>query len=90
MQYTKSIVATRGQDITCLDMQPGQWIVTGSNGVGTSKGVYMGLINSTDEHVFVWDVGQPRPSFRNEMRLAGKYIKASNVVKASILRKLFG
>jgi len=90
MQYTKSIVATRGQDITCLDMQPGQWIVTGTNGVGTSKGVYMGLINSTDEHVFVWDVGQPRPSFRNEMRLAGKYIKASNVVKASILRKLFG
>ncbi len=90
MQYTKSIVATRGQDITCLDMQPGQWIVTGTNGVGTSKGVYMGLINSTDEHVFVWDVGQPRPSFRNEMRLAGAYIKASNVVKASILRKLFG
>ena len=90
MQYTKSIVATRGQDITCLDMQPGQWIVTGSNGVGTSKGVYMGMINATDEHVIVWDVGQPRPSFRNEMRLAGAYIKASNAVKASILRKLFG
>ena len=50
----------------------------------------MGKINATDEHVFVWDVGQPRPSFRNEMRLAGAYIKASNAVKASILRKLFG
>jgi len=90
MQYTKSIIADRGQDITCLDMQPGQWFITGNNGTPTSKGVYMGKINATDEHVFVWDVGQPRPSFRNEMRLAGAYIKASNAVKASILRKLFG
>ena len=50
----------------------------------------MGKIDSTEEHIFVWDTGQARPSFRNEMMLAGRYIKASNAVKASILKKLFG
>ena len=90
MRYVKSVIATHGQDVVSLDMQPGQWIEVGNSGVTEAKGVYMGLINSTDEHVFVWDTGQPRASFRNEMRLAGKYIKASNAGKASILRKLFG
>ena len=90
MRYVKSVIATHGQDVVSLDMQPGQWIEVGNSGVTEAKGVYMGLINSTDEHVFVWDTGQPRPSFRNEMKLAGMYIKASNAVKASILRKLFG
>ena len=90
MRYVKSVIATHGQDVVSLDMQPGQWIEVGNSGSTEAKGVYMGLINSTDEHVFVWDTGQPRPSFRNEMKLAGMYIKASNAVKASILRKLFG
>ena len=90
MRYVKSVIATHGQDVVSLDMQPGQRIEVGNSGVTEAKGVYMGLINSTDEHVFVWDTGQPRPSFRNEMKLAGMYIKASNAVKASILRKLFG
>jgi len=90
MRYVKSVVANHGQNVVSLDMQAGQWIEVGNSGITEAKGVYMGLINSTDEHVFVWDTGQPRPSFRNEMRLAGKYIKASNLVKASILRKLFG
>jgi hypothetical protein len=90
MRYVKSVIATHGQDVVSLDMQPGQWIEVGNSGITEAKGVYMGLINSTDEHVFVWDTGQPRPSFRNEMKLAGMYIKASNAVKASILRKLFG
>ena len=89
MRYVKSVIATHGQDVVSLDMQPGQWIEVGNSGITEAKGVYMGLINSTDEHVFVWDTGQPRPSFRNEMKLAGMYIKASNAVKASILRKLF-
>ena len=90
MRYVKSVIATHGQDVVSLDMQPGQWIEVGNSGFTEAKGVYMGKIDSTEEHVFVWDTGQPRPSFRNEMYLAGKYIKASNAVKASILRKLFG
>ena len=90
MQYVKSVVAVHGQDITALDMQPGQWIRTGNNGSVEAKGVYMGKIDATEEHIFVWDTGQARPSFRNEMQLASKYVKASNAVKASILRKLFG
>ena len=90
MKYVKSIQALDGQDVTSLDMQSGQHVITGNLGKAEAKGVYMGFINSTEEHVFVWDTGQPRPSFHNEMRLAGKYIKASNAVKASILRKLFG
>ena len=90
MKYVKSVIATHGQDVASLEMQSGQWITTGNLGRAEAKGVYMGKIQATDEHVFVWDTGQPRPSFRNEMQLAGKYIKASNLVKASILRKLFG
>ena len=42
MQDVKSVVAVHGQDITALDMQPGQWIRTGNNGFVEAKGVYMG------------------------------------------------
>ena len=89
MRYVKSVIATHGQDVVSLDMQPGQWIEVGNSGFTEAKGVYRGKVDSTEEHIFVWDTGQSRPSFRNEMHLAGKYIKASNAVKASILRKLF-
>ena len=89
MQYVKSIVALDGQDVTKLVLHSGQPVKLGFNGKETQKGFFMGHIKSTDEHVFVWDVGQPRPSLHNEMRLASKYIKASNKVKASILKKLF-
>ncbi len=90
MQYVKSITALHGQDVTALDLHGGQWIRTGNNGNVEAKGVYIGKIKATDEHIFVWDTGQARPSFRNEMQLAAKFVKASNAVKASILRKLFG
>ena len=79
MQYLSSITALKGQSIPAsLGLQPGQWVAQGKRGISTKKGVYMGTVNSTGDHIVVWDMGQPRPEFRHLMTLSRAFVVESN------------
>ena len=76
MKFIKTVTGLHSQPLNNLNLQPGSWVRTGDAGCVDGKGVLMGSI--MNKPVIVYDQGQSRDVFRQQMKESRNFVKSVN------------